>query len=100
MEIVDQLKGIRSMPVWDDGEVILSCPDGIGKVLEKHIKGEQLGIFPEIKEKTKKVPPEIFKNYFNIPESSSGEICPDCGGVLVYMEDCATCPSCGYSKCE
>ncbi|MEO0289731.1 MAG: vitamin B12-dependent ribonucleotide reductase [candidate division WOR-3 bacterium] len=91
MEIVDQLKGIRSMPTWDDGEIILSCPDGIGKVLEKHLKGEQLGIFPEEK-KLKRI---IQENH-----TSSGEICPECGGVMVFAEDCLTCPHCGFSKCS
>ncbi|MEO0283687.1 MAG: vitamin B12-dependent ribonucleotide reductase [candidate division WOR-3 bacterium] len=91
MEIVDQLKGIRSMPTWDDGEIILSCPDGIGKVLEKHLKGEQLGIFPEEK-KHKRI---IQENH-----TSSGEICPECGGVMVFAEDCLTCPHCGFSKCS
>ena len=97
MEIVDQLKGIRSMPTWDDGEVILSCPDGIGKVLEKHLKVEQLGIFPEDK-KAKRVTYEV--KYKDTTYSSTGEICPECGGAMIYAEDCLTCPHCGFSKCE
>ncbi len=97
MEIVDQLKGIRSMPTWDDGEVILSCPDGIGKVLEKHLKGEQLGIFPESK-KEKRVIYEA--EYKNTNHFSYREICPECGGVMIHAEDCLTCPHCGHSKCD
>ncbi len=96
MEIVDQLKGIRSMPTWDDGEVILSCPDGIGKVLEKHLKGEQLGISPEDKREKKVIYEVEYKNRTD----SVGDICPECGGVMIHAEDCLTCPHCGYSKCD
>lgn len=83
-EVIKQLKGIRSAnPVWEDGEVYFSIPDTIAKVLERHLgKGEQLKIFPEPKIKP------------------AGEICPECGGTLLMMEDCATCLSCGYSKCD
>ena len=90
VEVVKQLKGIRSAnPVWEDGEVYFSIPDAIAKVLEKHMgKGEQLKIFPEPIRKTGR---EI---------KPSGEICPECGAALVIMEDCATCLSCGYSKCD
>ncbi|MEN3045498.1 MAG: vitamin B12-dependent ribonucleotide reductase [Candidatus Hydrothermales bacterium] len=72
IEVVDQLKGIRSIPTWDEGEVILSCPDGIGKILEKHIKGEQLGIFPEDK-KQKRIAYEFGSR--NINFITTGEIC-------------------------
>jgi ribonucleoside-diphosphate reductase alpha chain len=89
-EIIKQLKGIRSAnPIWEDGEVYFSIPDTIAKVLEKHLgKGEQLKIFPEPKRK-------ILEGL-----TPSGEICPECGASLVMIEDCATCLSCGYSKCE
>ncbi len=26
-------------------------------------------------------------------------VCPDCGSALFYQEGCATCQSCGYSRC-
>lgn len=90
-EVVKQLKGIRSAsPVWEDGDVYFSIPDTIAKVLEMHLgKGEQLKMFPE--PKTNPVPQGT---------KPAGEICPECGGTLVMMEDCATCLSCGYSKCD
>jgi ribonucleoside-diphosphate reductase alpha chain len=90
-EVVKQLKGIRSAsPVWEDGDVYFSIPDTIAKVLEMHLgKGEQLKIFPEPK-----------TNPVSTKAKPAGEICPECGGTLVMMEDCATCFSCGYSKCD
>jgi len=32
-------------------------------------------------------------------QPTQGDICPDCGGNLIFQEGCATCPNCGYSKC-
>lgn len=28
------------------------------------------------------------------------EVCPDCGGKLVYNNGCKSCPNCGWSKCS
>lgn len=33
------------------------------------------------------------------PQKMVGGMCPDCGSTIFYQEGCATCPSCGYSKC-
>lgn len=30
---------------------------------------------------------------------ASGNLCPECGGSLVYSEGCEGCVSCGYSRC-
>ncbi|MBI4185602.1 adenosylcobalamin-dependent ribonucleoside-diphosphate reductase [Candidatus Berkelbacteria bacterium] len=41
-ELIDQLKGIRGpSPIWSDGGMILSVPDAIAQVLERHIKRNQ-----------------------------------------------------------
>lgn len=41
-ELIEQLKGIRGPQVsWSEGGMILSLPDAIGQVLEKHIAGKQ-----------------------------------------------------------
>ncbi len=37
-EIIDQLKGIRGPnPIWSNGQLVLSMPDAIAQVLERHI---------------------------------------------------------------
>ncbi len=75
--IVKQLVGIRCpSPSWQDGEQILSCPDGMAKVLASvsHV---------EAKEDDKTI-----------------MTCPDCGGVLEPEEGCLLCRSCGFSKCD
>jgi ribonucleoside-diphosphate reductase alpha chain len=41
-ELIEQLKGIRGPQVsWSEGGMILSLPDAIGQVLEKHITSKQ-----------------------------------------------------------
>jgi hypothetical protein len=27
------------------------------------------------------------------------QVCPDCGGPLIYAQGCVGCPLCGYSAC-
>ncbi len=76
--IIKQLSGIRCpSPSWDEGKQILSCPDGVAKVL-----AEAANIEIEKREEA---------NIMN---------CPDCGATLDFEEGCALCRSCGYSKCS
>ncbi len=76
--IIKQLSGIRCpSPSWDEGNQILSCPDGVAKVLAEAAKVD------------------IKKG-----EESSVMTCPDCGAVLEHEEGCMLCRSCGFSKCS
>jgi ribonucleoside-diphosphate reductase alpha chain len=86
--IIKQLKNIAGPnPIWDDGQLILSTPDAIAKVLERYIEKREKLLQTETKSTSdKKYRP-------------TGDACPDCGGALVYSEGCSTCHSCGYSKC-
>lgn len=41
-EVIDQLKGIRGpSPIWSEGVMILSIPDALARVLDKHVTREQ-----------------------------------------------------------
>ncbi len=102
--VIKQLKGIKSStPVrQENGDVVFSVPDAIAKVLEKYLAGgEQL----ELLSGTKPLAQMGFKLSFGKEEKSEdhhheAEICPECGGVLIYQEGCYVCRDCGYSKCE
>jgi ribonucleoside-diphosphate reductase alpha chain len=75
--IVKQLTGIRCpSPAWQNGKMVLSCPDAMAQVLK---------IFTD----TETIEPEVF---------TGG--CPECGGVLSHAEGCLICHLCGFSKCS
>lgn len=82
--IVDQIKGIKCIGCIVDPETrVLSCPDAIGKAIEKFINGHNkfdLGVV--------KGPRTVLM----CPE-------PGCGGFMVHEGGCYTCTTCGYSKC-
>ncbi|MEW6220758.1 MAG: vitamin B12-dependent ribonucleotide reductase [Thermodesulfobacteriota bacterium] len=74
--IGEQLAGIRCpSPMWQNGEVVLSCPDAVAKVVAK-ITGDR----------------------FQAGFLGRGA-CPDCGGPLDHEEGCLACRACGFSRC-
>jgi len=91
--ILKQLKGIRCpSPLWDKGNLILSCPDAIAKAIEKYLQnGSSLKKKVNIKD-------DKINNNSSSTKNLAGT-CPECGNVLEYVEDCVLCRFCGYSKC-
>ena len=93
--IINQLKGISGPnPTWEDGQLILSTPDAIGRALETFLDGEEN---PNLKNKVQ----------FEIAEEptqskkANGIHCIDCEGDEVVNESgCYICKDCGWSKCE
>lgn len=115
-EVVDQIKGIRGpTPTWgDDGKMILSLPDAIAQLLERHMTREQplLDLDFKTQEPQKTSEEEIAEsmesaNAFTPPEKESRDLadmgeapaCPECGAMLQFTEGCLKCGACGYSKC-
>lgn len=105
-ELVDQLKGIRGPnPIWGEKGMVLSLPDAIGQILEKHIarKQEQLSLDYLKKSQPK---PEITSTNLNggrkesLADLGVAPACPDCGQMLEMSEGCLKCQFCGYSKCH
>jgi ribonucleoside-diphosphate reductase alpha chain len=85
--IIKHLRGIRCpAPAWQEGGIVLSCPDAIGIALEKylHIKNGNNNKFD-------------FKQ--NLDQKTIGETCPECGATLEHEGGCNVCRICGYSKC-
>lgn len=81
--IVNQLKGIGGeYPVFQKDGLVLSIPDAISRVLERHyIKGN------------------TGRTGKKVEKSLLGETCPDCGQTISFEEGCMTCHFCGFSKC-
>lgn len=98
--IAKHLRGIRgSSPVWQNGQLILSCPDAIGKAIARYIeRSEKLNLeFPEEKNISKNS--EVKKSISTDQVELLSNLCPDCGGEIKYESGCYTCHGCGYSKC-
>jgi len=104
--IIKQVKGIRCpSPAWGEGGSILSCPDAIGRALERyareganhrhHHKPRPLeAALPTVAYASSDCSQGGNKNHLGLcPE------CPDCGGLLEFGEGCAFCRGCGFSKC-
>lgn len=81
-KVVEQLKGIGGEhPVFQDGGLILSIPDAIGRVLEKRYLKDGL-----------------HKTHRH-SNSLLGEICPECSQTVSFEEGCIICHFCGFTKC-
>jgi ribonucleoside-diphosphate reductase alpha chain len=76
-EIIQQLRGISCHRPAGFGErKILSCSDGIGVVLARHVGNEPVVV------------------------TGSGCYCPECGLEMTHEGGCQVCRNCGYSMCE
>lgn len=119
-EIIKQIKGIRGpMPSWSEGGMILSLPDAIAQILERHITRGQpkLGLEYHAGEKitkeamAKATPTAVTPSQDNkkngngldlkrdIADFGTAPECPECGTMLEISEGCLKCRSCGYSHC-
>ena len=106
--IVRQLKGISGPnPTWEDGRLILSTPDAIGKALDDYLHEKsqrteddkaQLLITMDT-EKDQKKSPDTEKDM--TLSAAKLMMCPTCDSRSVVNEGgCLTCQSCGWSKCD
>ena len=77
-DIIDQLVGIGgASPIYQEGEMVMSIPDAVAKVLKKHFGN----------------------GHSKVDRDVNLEACPDCGGRIRHESGCFVCPDCGFSKC-
>ena len=98
--IAKHLKGIRgSNPVWQNGELILSCPDAIGKSIDRYIdRSKKLNLDFSDTKQVETAP--VTKTDHGVEQDQLlAQTCPDCGGQIEYESGCYVCHGCGYSKC-
>ena len=104
--IVKQVKGIRCpSPAWGEGGSILSCPDAIGRALERYSKeGHARPHHPKLRQAAAQQPTVGYVSSDCVKGGNKNHLglcpeCPDCGGLLEFGEGCAFCRGCGFSKC-
>ena len=87
-EIINQLSGIQSTPVWDNGVLVQSIADGISKVLSEYSDDSSTDI-TSMQSFTEGAAAALL----------SVDECPVCSAPLNMSEGCESCLACGYSKC-
>jgi ribonucleoside-diphosphate reductase alpha chain len=128
--LIDQLKGIRChSTLRQNGLKVLSCPDAIGRVIEKVMKLKlddrleasdidmdigstnmikrhsclsncSLCSLKEICQNPSKENGGVFLPVNSARDKKDTTTCPDCGSKMMEHEGgCVVCRSCGYSKC-
>ena len=98
--IVRQLKGISGPnPTWEDGRLILSTPDAIGKALDDYLKErEQMNQKGQSEQHLEKPLITLAQDH---QEENELIICTKCHNHSVVNEGgCLTCRECGWSKCD
>lgn len=123
--ILEQIKGKKCVHCINNAQTsVLSCSDGIARVLERAWMKTPHFIFMS-RQKTRsdmaKLSGQIQEyeasgkkqegNYeidnieektakdFMIIRAEREELCPECRGAIEYVEGCMICRNCGYSKC-
>ena len=98
--VVEELKAVFDPRggQWMEGRYVPSLLAAIGGVIEKHMLATGFLKRPAGQDGD----PVLLAQRMTIGERpTGGSSCPRCGeSALVYQEGCATCLSCGYSKCS
>jgi len=96
-EISKTLRGITgSRPVWNDGNLIKSVPDGIAQILLEQFNSDGTSII-----KTASVKVHEIKETHEAHDIKilTGPECPECGNIMETEGGCSVCRFCGFSHC-
>lgn len=92
-EVINELKGISGPnPVWEDGELILSTPDAIGRAMERYV--QRRGPASASPQAPQGAPPAAATG-----GAKTVVTCPECGSTVLHESGCLSCKHCGWSKC-
>jgi len=96
-ELSQTLIGITgSRPIWNQGKLIKSVPDGIGQILLSEFGidvGEEHASAVDHSKKSQSIEFTADTNKIGSPE------CPECNSAMVMEGGCSVCHACGYSHC-
>jgi ribonucleoside-diphosphate reductase alpha chain len=101
--IIDQLKGIRCSSTTGKGLKCMSCPDAIGRLIEKmeteiadtyEFKSTNT-IEVKLKNDVRKSPGD----FVTANDIDTDHTCPNCFKLLEHEGGCVICRNCGYSRC-
>ena len=102
--ILRQLRGISCpSPAWQDGEMIMSCADGLAKAIEMYLAETRVNGRKVMEKVEAHVERERKRPVSHTPVPVEGPmptICPDCGSKLEMGGGCVYCRGCGYQKCS
>ena len=100
-EVVDQLRGIRCEAAMIRKDVHnLSCPDAIGRALEKYDDEEihqKFNMDIEVEPQKEEEDNPTIDN--RVDPYTNGSACPECGHELEHEGGCSVCRNCGWSHC-
>jgi ribonucleoside-diphosphate reductase alpha chain len=123
-EIIEQLRGIRCHSTLRQKDLkVLSCPDAIGRALEKYMKlnvehkdiktmdelaveieerGSCIGNCSLCATQCQTAAAEDGESSYSAFQSSNSKLknCPECGNPIQHEGGCVICRNCGYSKCN
>ena len=96
--IVRQLKGISGPnPTWEDGRLVLSTPDAIGKALDDYLKEKNNGtVDTSLADDKVRITMAPQETSFECVEGQDRNECQN----VVNEGGCLTCRECGWSKCD
>lgn len=114
--LIEQLRGIRChstlrQKATNPNIKVLSCPDAIGRVLEKVVKLKALDdemrreyecghCAKEDKREEREARTESDVERCDcMLDVGEDALCPECGSKMEHEGGCVMCRSCGYSKC-
>ncbi len=88
-DVAKTLIGISgSRPIWNNGRLVRSVPDGIGQILLS-----EFGTSPAPHQEGDET------HYAAVEALQTGPECPECNSIMETEGGCSVCHNCGFSHC-